>query len=493
MIDERRTPWFWLALIGTTGVALAMRLLWIDRPSFWIDELYTVMHSCRFGDGNLTKQLSYVPTLVMLSLADALPAAEQAMQPELWRELGVTETLVRLPSAMIGGATVFLLGWLARGMVGSRAALWFAVLLAVSVWHLHMSQTGRFYVQQLLFYNLGLLLYWRATSIGSVWRLVLSMAMLFLGFMSQPPALILGVVIAVDWALGVRSKDPSRLTIAAFAAGAVTAAACAGVLLVDVYLRTDEWAQFAGNISQSAPKLVLGVVWVIGPVTVLLAAVGWLRVLASDRRLAIYLAAGATFPVIAMAALGLTGTFVHVRYTFVALPAWLLLAAVGAVGGVSDGADLPTRVRAMMPGVLVAVASLVQCFGYYTGGGGYRPAWRDAVEYIAANRQRGDLVAGDEHAFWHARYYLGDSSAVKVQGAALWDLLETTDRRVWILDKGGTSGAMNWSGLRDRADLRWYFDRKILQPFSTVKVFLFDPTEGLYPDEGLDPGADLSP
>ena len=137
---------FWIVLLATAAGALVLRLLLLDRPSFWIDELYSVMHTSRLGEGNLTKRLGFVPTWIGLVAAGALPQAADAMHPERWAELGVTHTAVRLPSVVIGTLTIILLGWLSRGVIGARAALWFAVFLAVSVWHLHMSQTGRFYV-----------------------------------------------------------------------------------------------------------------------------------------------------------------------------------------------------------------------------------------------------------------------------------------------------------------------------------------------------------
>lgn len=472
-----RTPGFWLWLLGLTCAGALLRFFWIDRPSFWIDELYTVMHTSRFGEGNLTKQFGYIPTLISLSLGGVLPDRSLAVHPEEWRALGVTHTLVRAPSAVIGTATILLLGWASRGVIGARAALWFAAFLAVSVWHLHMSQTGRFYAQQLLFYNLGLLLYFRATSLGSITKLALSMVMLFLGFMSQPPALVLGVIIAVDWLIGLRRKDATRLTTPAFFLGGVAALACAAVLAIDITRRTDEWTQFAGQISQPWYIIVIGAAWLIGPVAMLVGIIGWLRLAQRDRRLAIYLGLAATVPVLAMALLGATGQFVHVRYTFIVLPAWLMLAACGVARDESEppAQDPVLRLRSASLGLLVVVGSLYQCVGYFTGGGGFRPAWEQAYAYIDARRAEGDLVAGDEHAYWQARYYLGDTSAVRVMGTELWDLLETTDRRVWIVDKGGTGGQMRWRSLPERADFQWYFDRQILQPFSTIKVFLYDP------------------
>jgi hypothetical protein len=466
---------FWILLIAVTALAAGLRVLWLDRPSFWIDELYSVMHASRFGDGNISKQLGYMPTWLALKLAGALPGPSLAEQPEAWRAMGVTETLVRMPSVVIGVATVLWLGWLARGVVGARAALWFALLMAVSVWNLHMSQTGRFYAQQMLFYNAALLLYLRATTLGSIGRLVGSMACLVLSFLSQPLALVIGAVLGIDWLLGLRGRDPRRLTLPAAIAGGITAAACVGVLVIDMTRQSEAWGQFADNASQSAPTIVLGMVWIVGPAAALAAAWGLVSLLSTNRRLAVFLALGAAMPVAVMAGLALTGTFVHLRYAFVALPAWLLLAAVGIARLGDTGSHALTRIGALAAGGLVICASLLQCFEYYTSGGGYRPAWREAAAYIREHRKPGDRIIADNHGAWHTRYELGDPSPKAVQGPLIWDLLDSESTPAWVIDKGGAGGGMTWPALRERADLRWYWDRRITQPFSTVKVFLYEP------------------
>lgn len=470
-----RSRRFWAVLLAVTALAAGLRLMWLDRPSFWIDELYSVMHASRFGDGNISKQLGYMPTWLALKLAGVLPGPALAEHPEAWRAMGVNENTVRMPSVLIGVATVLWLGWLARGIVGAKAALWFAALLAVSVWHLHMSQTGRFYAQQMMFYNAALLLYLRATTLGSIGRLVGAMICLTLSFLSQPLALVIGAVLGTDWLLGLRGRDPRRLTLPAAIAGGITAAACVAVLALDMIRQSEAWGQFADNTSQSAPTIVLGMVWLIGPAAALAGAWGFISLLSADRRLAVFLALGAAMPVAVMAFLALMGTFVHLRYTFVALPAWLLLAAVGIARLGDTGSPTLPRAGAAAAGGLVLCASLLQCYEYYTGGGGYRPAWREAAAYIRKHRRPGDRIIADNHGAWHTRYHLGDPSPQAVQGPLIWELLDSESSPAWIIDKGGASGGMTWPALRERADLRWYWDRRIAQPFSTVKVFLYEP------------------
>ena len=466
---------FLLWLIGATLLALVMRLLLLDRPSFWIDEIYSVMHAARLGEGNLTKQFGFLPTFITLKLVGALPSAEAAMDPSSWLRLGVTEWLVRIPSVIIGTATVFILGWLARPVVGARAAIIFALLLTVSTWHLHMSQTGRFYAQQMLFFNMAMLLYFHATTTGNKRRLVASMVCLFLAFMSQPPAIMLGVVLGIDWVFGLFDKDSRRLTWYAAIAGGITAAVCAGLLAIDMYRNADNWAQFGRTTSQSAPVVLAGAVWYMNPAVVIAAAAGFLCLIQRSFRLARYLLLVAFVPLLIMAALAYTDYFVHVRYTFVILPAWLLLAAT-ALDRLSlpQSNEYPVFIRYLAVAV-VPVMCVYQDLEYYTAGGGYQPAWREAFAELKQIRQPDEAIYGDFHAELLGAYYLQDYTITKATSKSLMPALDEATAPCWIIDKVGTSGGLNWPALRDRADLIWVYDRHVMQPYSSIKLFKYTP------------------
>ena len=466
---------FLLWLIGATLLALIMRLLLLDRPSFWIDEIYSVMHASRLGEGNITKQFGFLPTLITLKIAGALPTPQAAMDPSSWMGLGVTEWLVRLPSVIIGTATVFILGWLARPVVGARTAIIFAVLLTVSTWHLHMSQTGRFYAQQMLFFNMAMLLYFHATTTGNKRRLVASMVCLFLAFMSQPPAIVLGVVLGIDWAFGLFEKDEKRLTWCSVIVGGITAALCAGLLAFDIYRNTDNWAQFGQTTSQSAPVILAGAVWYMNPAVAIASAAGFLCLVQRNFRLARYLLLVAFVPLLIMAGLAFTDNFVHVRYTFVILPAWLLLAAV-ALDRISLALinEYPFFIRHLAVAI-VLVMCVYQDLEYYTAGGGYQPAWREAFAEIKQVRQPGEVIYGDFHAELLGAYYLEEKAITTATRKSLMPDLDAATEPCWIIDKVGTSGGLNWPALRDRADLIWTYDRHIMQPYSSIKLFRYTP------------------
>lgn len=466
---------FLLWLLGATLLALVMRVAFLGSASFWVDEIYSVMHAARLGEGNITKQFGFLPTYLVLKLTGALPSPDAAMDPSSWASLGVTEWLVRLPSVIIGVATVPILGWLARPLVGTRSALIFMVLLAVSTWHLHMSQTGRFYAQQMLFYNMALLLYFHATTIGSRGRLIASMVCLFLAVMSQPPAILLGVVLGLDWLFGARSKDSGRLTVPAMVAGGAAALVCGGMLAFDVTRNTENWAQFGKTTSQSAPVILAGAVWYMNPAVVLASIAGFLALFQKNFRLAMYLLLAALVPLLVMALLAFTDNFVHVRYTFVILPAWLLLAAVGLnrVSQPSLGEN-PIFLRWLAMG-MVLIACLYQDIAYYTAGGGYQPAWREAFAELKEMRNPGERIFGDFHAQLLGAYYLEENSVEIVARKTLTPMLDEVTEPCWVIDKVGTSGGLNWPTLRDRADLIWTYDRHIMQPFSSIKLFRYTP------------------
>ncbi|RNC81578.1 MAG: hypothetical protein ED559_07245 [Phycisphaera sp.] len=463
----------WLA--AATLLALVLRVICLGTPSFWIDEIYSVTHATNLGTGNITKQFGFVPTYLVLKLTGSLPDAAYASDPSIWQSVGITESLVRLPSVVLGVLSVPILGWLARPIVGSRAAVLFMLILAVNTWHLHMSQTGRFYVQQMLFYNMALLLYYQATTIGSRLKLTLSLICLFLAFMSQPPALMVGIIFGIDWICGVRVRDPKRLTVASCIIGSVFAAICAGLVLYDIKNRPDNWAQFAQTTSQPAKVIIAGAVWYINPAIVLTAFAGFLWLVQREFRLGGYLAIASVLPIAIMGALALGNNFVHVRYTFVALPAWVLLAAVTLDKSTRKSlAEYPIFIRGI-PAGLILIACLYQDIGYYTGGGGYRPAWREAFEDLSEMREPDEVIYGDFHARLIGAYYMQEDAVEEVTRGQLMDRLDESETQSWVIDKVGTSGGLTWNKLRGRADLIWTYDRHILQPYSSIKLFKHDP------------------
>ena len=197
-----------LTLLG--GVLRAHRLA---EPSIWIDELFTIRSTSLIYDGQWNaRTLAYIPADVGLRLAGIDPADVPAEGYEQWQAMGITPWTIRLPYCIVGIIGIPILAFLARPILGSRASLILAMLLVVSPWHLWMSQLARFYTQQFLIYNVGLLLWYLGTRRNSRPMLAGAALCVFASFWTQTGSIILLGVFAVDWlAAGVHARGGGRL------------------------------------------------------------------------------------------------------------------------------------------------------------------------------------------------------------------------------------------------------------------------------------------
>jgi len=318
----------WLILM--TILAAGLRLPKLGHWSLWEDELYTVRSCSHLADMPYSKMLGYVPTAITLRFygidLDSIPSE----QPAQWRSMGITEWPIRLASCLIGIITIPLLGLASVRLLGTRAAGLLALLLAVAPWHIYWSQAARFYTQQFLFYNLALIFYFVATERGSRGRFTLAMVFTVLGFLSQPPALVIAAIFAGDWLIALARRQPVRLGWYGWVVGIATVLLCLGIADIDLWQSGDGFNHLAHQPSAHNPRvMVLGTALYVTPPVVIFTLLSGLGFLRRKPRLTIYLLLGAMVPVLVLIVLFLTNKYVHVRYAFVSLYACLALAALG--------------------------------------------------------------------------------------------------------------------------------------------------------------------
>ena len=135
--------WGWLWLIITVGAVL--RLYRLDGHSLWLDEGWQYFFAQPQSLHHLFAQaldptlaphppLSYLVHYCFLTLRDS-------------------DWMLRLPSVFFGLGSVLLSGILARKLISQPAALYTALVCAISPFHIWYSQEGRMYAQ-LLFLSL---------------------------------------------------------------------------------------------------------------------------------------------------------------------------------------------------------------------------------------------------------------------------------------------------------------------------------------------------
>ena len=180
-----------LALLGIIAGALLLRLHNLDQWGLWDDELFTVQHAlepstssagtpwrgCRTGSGSNSPGSTWRASIPNRSGPGGRPASPSGPCGHPWRCSGRSRSLV--------------LWFVGRRTLGVRPTLWLCLLLALSPWHLWMSQVCRFYMQLFLLYNLALLLYYQATMEGSLARAGAAMACMVLAFYTSQIALMI--------------------------------------------------------------------------------------------------------------------------------------------------------------------------------------------------------------------------------------------------------------------------------------------------------------
>ncbi len=182
-----RDLWPLWALLAAAG---AVRLATLGMQSFWYDEAFTPVHVLAHGLGATLR---------------AIPHTENT--PPLWyvlawgwsRLFGTGAVSLRLPSALVGVATVGV-GWsIGRELAGRRAAIVLTAILAVNPLLVWYSQEARAYALFALLGSLSVALFLRVRARNQrrdllLWVLVSALALLthyFAVFLIAPEAIYL--------------------------------------------------------------------------------------------------------------------------------------------------------------------------------------------------------------------------------------------------------------------------------------------------------------
>jgi mannosyltransferase len=422
-------------VIALTVVALLARVATLDVQSFWSDEAATVdvlRHS--FGgmlhavwDGESTPPLFYVVAWLWSKLA------------------GTGEVALRLPSALLGTATVPVVAALARraaaGVVGDsgagtagrwsvpdRAAVAGAALAALSPLMVWYGQEARAYALLMLLTAASTLALLRVVEAPSGGRLATWAALAIAAFWSHHFAIFL-VVGQACWALWLL-RGRAVPAVVAVAAGAV------GLAPLLLHQRAAGRASFIGDVPlhtrlAQVPKQVL--VGYDGPAAALLVTVSALAVLVALAGLAVrpwrvWRASGTGPPaaalrdpspgliVLTVAAVGvllpalavLVGQdFLITRNLLGALPLTLALLATGA-------ARLPgstARLGAAAVAALTAVGA-VSAIAVATTPAYQRDDFRAAIQAAVRGTQNPRLVVTEAGGRVPALLYLGSGTVV---------------------------------------------------------------------------------
>jgi hypothetical protein len=387
-----RRELIWLGAI--TLAAAGLRLFRLGEWSLWIDEAHTLRDVLKpapqFWEENSGYPLSY------LLLRGLVPDGPLPLLPSL------REDWLRLPFAFFGILSVPLLALIGRPILGARASLFAAALLAVSPWHLYWSQNARGYALVLFFGMLGAGTFHLGVTRRSAVQIGFALLMTLVAGLCHPSGHLLFAAYLVDALAGWRRSAPRPRWLLAGLLLLLLVLTPIVLPLLQTHMRNKPAFSFA-HLAQTT-------VYFVG-IPVLIAALGgvlWL--LDRGSRAAAFLLTWGIVPLLALAVMSATGMEVTAQYAFATLPAFCLAAAVlievMMVRVASTG--LRGAILRAVPIAILVLPMLGQDWLYFERQHGDRPRWREAAHLIARQASRDARVVSTNGR--SMAYYLNPAS-----------------------------------------------------------------------------------
>lgn len=358
----------WIVVL--TVVAAALRFYELGEWAFWIDEAHTFRDATSRIDEFWNASVSRYPVayLTLRGLLDWLP--------------GTSEGWLRLPFAFFGVLTVPVLALVGRSLVGRRASLCSAGLLAVFPWHIYWSQNARGYTITLFFALLGAAGVLRGIQRRSYGWSLAGLLCVFGSGMTHPSGFLLLPAFVAYAALRWRHDEWLRAKVNRYTVGL----AVVGVAVVAAVVGPSLGVASRVKDDPSLMHFVQTCVYFVTPPIGLagLAGLLWLRADARARDGAGFLLCWVGVPLGLLSVVGGLLTKVTAQYAFFTLPAFCL----GAGALVVQLADRITDARARLARLvlpLILFADLLSYdYLYFTAQFGDRPRWRDAALLVMA-------------------------------------------------------------------------------------------------------------
>lgn len=360
-----------LALAAITVLAAMLRLYRLGDWSFWVDEAHTYRDLLAARDVFWSSDVSSYPlSFVLLRwLVDlGMPTAEG------W---------LRLPFAFFGIISVPALGLVGRGLVGPRASLLAALLLAFSPWHIYWSQSARSYAMVLFFALLAVAVFFRGMRRRSPLLLLLSLSLTAVAGLCHPSAYILlagyvgyGLTLLRWPGRGDRATGGGLHKWMPLISIALLATLVIVLMPLLEHVRKDKPDFSLFHLLQTLAFFVR--------IPVIVAALGgllWLFDRGSPS--ASLLLAWIAVPVLALAVLALLMKMTA-QYAFYTLPGFCLLAAtvVLALANRVTAAGFRGHLLRAVPLGILLLDMAGQSYLYFERNYGERPRWREVRTYL---------------------------------------------------------------------------------------------------------------
>jgi mannosyltransferase len=419
-----RDPWALGLLLAACLLGL-LRFWKLGEWSLWIDEAYTFADATFAGRGD---QIWNPGGYWLIRWTVELLGGR------------ADEFSLRLLPALVGWLCVPLSWWAFRGQVGDRRAALVALLIAVSSWHIYWSQNARFYTMAMAVSLLGSGLclrgLWRGHSVTALVGLALTAAAAV--FHVTAAVVAPAIVVAPLLARLAGAPLPPKFWRAWrwLACSVVLFGLVASPWLVGA-LRQHTAQKATFDILRGPAHLMLTAGYFYTPMVGAAAVVGAMWAWRGRDSQGLF-AAGVALSGLLVMLLVSTTVLMTAQYTFCLLP-WALFVCVAPLEALGRGAA--GRALFAAGSVVLATPALASTALYMTERRGERPRWREAYEFVDAQREPGDLILGMGAPI--GEFYLGgaqpDPRRTRTisplgdwfpEGPRRWN---RHDRRIWVV------------------------------------------------------------
>lgn len=364
----------YVLLTAATLLAALLRFYKLGEWSFWIDELHTLEDILVPNDESSGQILS-----VLLDQPGTYALIFRNFT-RFWISVslnlfGITEWGGRLAPAIIGIVSIPILYVPTKKIFNSTTGLLAAFFLAVSPWHIWMSQNVRYYPALLLFYTLAVLTLYLALD-QNPWYIVLTILFLGLATLERMFALLFVPTIFVylvflkiftDQAPKWFSwRNIAILTAIPVIMYFVFEAYTIFVLHEPAFISVFVSDKFLGSQTFGPRTILVLNIFSIGSPLVILGSLGGLVFALNRKPQGVIVTLAAMLPILIIVVLSLL-FFTALHYTLVTLYFWILLAAFGL-----QWLYLKSRRGILLPSVtLLAILAffsrdhVVRSFGHY--------------------------------------------------------------------------------------------------------------------------------
>jgi hypothetical protein len=460
-------------LILLTLLAAGLRFYKLGEWSYFIDEFHTLENTSEFFamvDKRLFKPNTRAAFWVLTKIS--------------LDSFGESAFALRLFPAIFGVVTVPLIYFPIKRLFDKYVALSAVLIIAISPWHIYMSQMGRWYTLSFLTAFLALFSFYAFVEWGKKRHCFFYLALTYFGITLHLTGFFVPMI-AVVYLLALlvlrrhyQTKNTKRLLVFL----GFHAIVC--LAYVPRFVKfINEWTELEELVGAWGSDFVLKALYHITPSVAVSAIVGlFLLAMFKDRR-GLWLGIYCILPFIILSVFALLELNVSARYQLFTLPAVAIAAAFTI-----------TYVRGMLPQnrnlmflaliLLMILPSLQTDYLYFTSEHGYRHRTQEVFQYIKKRMTKDDqlIVAGvypDHEERFYAEHLIRAERIDIDDRQLITSSTESIDlkKRAWIVTLGraleNPEGFRKW--IAENAHLSAEFPTRRAVQDQTLKVYLYSP------------------